>query len=251
MPLAIAAPKYFSDAPDFEYVCPECNVGFLVPDQNTFNKIEPTHSAAAHGHEAFDPDWIEYRFSVMCVCNKHDCGEVAFVSGKGSVDQRYGYDGHPEYYEHFIIKSFVPSPHLCYIPPETPDDVERQLKKSFSLYWVEVSAAANALRASLEALLDELKVPAQQKSKKGDTIRMSLHRRLDAWSDTHKDHAELCYSLKEVGNLGSHGETVKAKHYLAALEIYSYVLKQLFENDAQKMKELAKSIQEEIKPKKG
>lgn len=250
MALAITASKYFSDAPDFEYPCPECNVGFLVPDQSTFNKIEPPYSTAAHGHEAWDPDWITLHFTVTCVCNKKDCGEVAFVSGKGSVDQRYGCDGRPEYYEHFTIKSFFPSPRLCYIPPETPDEVQRQLDKSFALYWVEVSAAANALRASLEALLDELNVPTHEQSKKGDTVRMSLHRRLDAWSDTNKDHAELCHALKEVGNVGSHGETVKAKHYSSSLEIYSYVLKELFENDAQKMKELAKSIRDDIKEKK-
>jgi len=251
MTFSITAPKYFSDAPDFEYTCPECNSGLLVPDQSTFNRIEPSHSANAHGHEDWDPDWIELRFSVTCVCNKKECGEVAFVTGTGHLDQRYGDDGHPEYYERFNIKSFVPSPRLCHIPQKTPDEVQRQLERSFALYWVEVSAAANALRASLEALLDELKVPTQEKSKKGSTLRMSLHRRLDAWSDTNADYAELSYSLKEVGNLGSHGETVKAKHYHGALEIYSYILKQLFENDAQKMKDLAKSIRDEIKPKKG
>ncbi|MEX3007307.1 DUF4145 domain-containing protein [Hoeflea sp. TYP-13] len=250
MPLAITAPKNFSDYPDFEYPCPECNIGFLVPDRSTFKKIEPPYSESAHGHEAWDPGWITFRFTVTCVCNKKDCGEVAFVSGKGGVDQRYGYDRHPEYYEHFTIQSFFPSPRLCYIPPETPSEVENLLERSFALYWVEASAAANSLRASLEALLDELNVPTHERNKRGETVRMSLHRRLDVWADTNKDHADLCYALKEVGNLGSHGDVVKPKHYFGSLEIYSYVLKELFENNAQKMKELAKNIQDDIKTKK-
>jgi hypothetical protein len=54
-------------------------------------------------------------------------------------------------------------------------------------------------------------------------------------------------ALKEVGNLGSHGDSVQSKHYLGSLEIYSHVLKELFENNAAKMKELAQSIREEIK----
>lgn len=247
MKTEITAPISFSDAPDFEYTCPKCNVGVLVPDQTTFKKIEPKHSEAAHGHPDWDPDWITFRFSVFCVCNKKDCGEVAIVSGNGGVDQRFGCDGQPELYELFTIKSFFPAPRFCYVPSETPRKVVQQLDRSFALYWVEVSAAANALRASLEALLGALRVPASEKKQNGNTVRMTLHRRLEAWSDTNKDHAQLCHALKEVGNLGSHGEVVKAKHYFASLEIFSHVLKELFDNDSQKMKELAKSIQDDIK----
>jgi Domain of unknown function (DUF4145) len=250
MALTIPAPKSFSDAPNFEYLCPQCGVGFLVPDQDTFKSTEPAYSKNAHAHEAWDPDWITYRFTVKCVCTRPDCGEVAFVSGTGSVDQRYGDGGQPEYFDHFSIKSFFPPPRLCHVPSDTPSTVENLLGKSFSLYWVDTGAAANALRASLEALLDELKIPSHEKSSKGDTMKMNLHRRLEVWSATDKDHAELCYALKEVGNLGSHGEAVNPKHYFGSLEIYSHVLKELFEHNAKKMKELAQSIRDEIKAKK-
>jgi hypothetical protein len=250
MPLAVVAPKHFSESPDFEYACPTCNVGFLVPDKSTFQKIEPPYSKLAHQVDEWDPDWITYRFTLKCVCNKNECGEVAYVSGSGSVNQRYGYDGQPEYYEQFSIHSFYPAPKLCYIPSDTPSDVKSLLKKSFVLYWTDVSAASNALRASLEALLDELKVPEQEVTKAGKTVPMTLHRRLDVWSATHKDFAELCFALKEVGNLGSHGDTVESKHYFGSLEIYSHVLKKLYENDAKKIKVLAQSIRDEIKAKK-
>lgn len=250
MALAVSAPKYFSDAPDFEYLCPRCDVGFLVPDQDTFKSTEPPYSRGAHSHEAWDPDWITYRFTVTCVCTKKDCGELAFVSGTGSVDQRYGDDGTPEYYNQFSIRSFFPAPRLCHIPADTPTKVEECLKKSFSLYWIDTAAAANALRASLEALLDELKIPSHKKNAKGETVYIALHSRLESWSASDKDHAELCFALKEVGNLGSHGDLVKSKHYFGSLEIYSHVLKELFENDAKKMKELAQSIRDEIKAKK-
>jgi len=77
-----------------------------------------------------------------------------------------------------------------------------------------------------------------------------LHGRLEFWSKKQSENAELCFALKEVGNLGSHGEDVSEKHYFGALEIYAHVLVQLFENDAEKMKELAKKIHSEIKNKK-
>lgn len=249
MTLAVPAPKYFSDAPDFEYLCPQCGVGFLVPDQDTFKSTEPAYSRITHSDEAWDPDWITYRFTVTCVCTKKDCSELAFVSGSGFVDQRYGDDGQPEYYDHFSIKSFFPAPRLCHIPAGTPAKVEECLKKSFSLYWVDTAAAANALRASLEALLDELKIPSHKKNAKGETVYIALHSRLELWSASDKDHAELCFALKEIGNLGSHGDSVDSKHYFCSLEIYSHVLTQIFENKAKKMKELAQSIRDDIKTK--
>ena len=250
MAIAVSAPKFFSDAPDFQYLCPKCGVGFLVPDQDTFKSTEPAYSRSAHSHDDWDPDWITYRFTVRCGCTKQDCGEIAFVSGEASVDQRYGDDGHPEYYDHFSIRSFYPAPLLCHIPADTPMKVEEFLERSFALYWVDISAAANALRASLEALLDELKIPSHKKNAKGETVYITLHARLEAWSASDKDHAELCFALKEVGNLGSHGDAVKSTHYFGSLEIYSHVLKELFENNAKKMKELAQSIRDEIKAKK-
>lgn len=250
MALAVTAPKFFSDAPDFEYLCPQCGVGFLIPDQNTFKSTEPAYSRNAHSHEAWDPNWITYRFTVSCICTKKDCGEIAFVSGTGSVDQRYGDDGQPEYYNHFSIKSFFPAPRLCYIPAETPAKIEEYLEKSFSLFWVDTAAAANSLRASLEALLDELKIPSHKKNTKGETVYVPLHSRLELWSASDKDHAELCFALKEVGNLGSHGESVKTRHYIGSLEIYAHVLKELFDSNTTKLKELAKSIRDDIKAKK-
>lgn len=250
MTQTVSAPKYFSDAPDFEYLCPRCGVGFLVPDQDTFKSTEPEHSKSVHAHEAWDPEWIIYRFTVTCVCTRKDCGEIAFVSGTGSVDQRYDDEGRTEWYDRYNIKSFYPAPRLCHIPTDTPTKVEECLEKSFSLYWVDTGAAANALRASLEALLDELKVPNHKKNAKGETVHIALHTRLESWAASNKDYAELCFALKEVGNLGSHGDVVKPKHYFGSLEIYSYVLKELFENNAKKMKELAQSIRDEIKAKK-
>jgi len=250
MALAVSAPRYFSDAPDFEYLCPKCGVGFLIPDQNTFKSTEPEYSRNAHSHEEWDPNWITYRFTVTCVCTKKDCGEIAFVSGEGSVDQRYADDGQPEYYDHFSIKSFFPTPRLCHIPVDTPAKVEECLEKSFSLYWVDTAAAANSLRASLESLLDELKIPSRKKNTNGETVYISLHSRLELWSASDREHAELCFALKEVGNLGSHGELVSAKHYFGSLAIYEHVLKELFENNSTKMKALAQSIRDEIKAKK-
>lgn len=239
--------KYFGGKPFGRYPCPSCREGQLVPDKSSFFEIEPAHSKIARRAEDWDPDWIDRRFSYQCVCNNEKCSEVAFVSGVGGIDQAYGYEGEVEFFDFHKIKSFFPAPAIIPLPDATPGLVSEQLKRSFSLYWTDTSAAANAMRASLEALLDELKVPRNQKKGKDKIVPISLHRRIELWAETHKEYAELCIALKEVGNLGSHGETVRDQHYFGALEIYSHVLKQLFENDAASMKVLAAKIQAEIK----
>jgi len=242
-----AVSRYFSDRPDAEYACPTCKKGLLTPRQETFTKIEPSYSEAEHHREDWEPDWIRYRFTFTCVCSRKECGETAYVSGSGSVDRRYVEDDESEWYDYFRIRAFYPAPVLCSIPDKVSEKVASLLENSFSLYWVDVSAAANALRASLENLLDELQIPRTEKKAKGTTFRISLHRRLELWSKKQEEYAELCFALKEVGNLGSHGESVHDKHYFAALEIYGHVLAQLYENDAERMKELAKKIRSELK----
>lgn len=246
MAQTIFAPKDFSDAPRFKYLCPKCGEGTLRPKRDTFKTLEPQYSKNEHKSEAWEPEWITYRFTLMCVCDEEGCGEVAFVSGNGSVDQRYDEDELPEYYDRFIIQSFYPSPDLCYIPAKTPSRVASFLKKSFLLYWTDTAAASNALRASLEALLDEMEIPKRKTGSNGKTNYLALNSRLNAWSAIDMNHAELCRALKEVGNVGSHGEAVETKHYLGALEIYSHVLTKLFENNATEMKELAQSIRDEL-----
>ncbi|NOE17104.1 DUF4145 domain-containing protein [Ruegeria atlantica] len=242
--------KTFTDSPKKRFGCPTCGQGLLVPDQSTFVRIEPTFSKKEHGHEAWDIDWIRLRFMYRSVCNNDDCAEIAFVSGKGSVEREPGPFGEIDYYEYFEIETFFPAPDLIPIPEKAPYDVEKRLKKCFALYWVDTSAAANALRASLEALMDAMNVPISKENEKGKVVPMYLHQRIEHWSETHKDYGELCLALKEVGNLGSHGETVEKTHFFDALKIYSHVLQQLFENNDAKMKELAEKIRKEIKQKK-
>ena len=241
--------KYFGEKPTRRYPCPACREGQLIAEPESFFEIEPAHSKLAHGHEAWDPDWIERRFSYRCVCNNEACSEVAFVSGRGGVDQAYDFEGGAEYYDFYSIQSFFPAPEIIQIPDAAPREVAEQLKRSFSLYWADVSAAANAMRSSLEALLDELKIPSTLKKDNGKIVPINLHRRIELWAETHEEYAELCIALKEVGNFGSHGEKVREKHYFGALEIYSHVLTQMFENDAASMKELAAKIRAEIKGK--
>lgn len=234
--------KRFSDKPDESYLCGRCKKGHLVPVADSFELVEPAFSKDAHGHEAWDPDWIEYRFSFRCECSFKPCSDVAFVSGSGFVDQRYNWNGEPEYYNGFKICSFFPAPYLFAIPDVLPEQVLEALERSFALYWVDTSAAANALRASLEFVLDELRIPRSQKRRDGSDYRLVLQQRIEAAEKQKPDMKELFLALKDVGNLGSHGGDVTDGDYSDAVEIFAHVLTSLFQNDAQRIKELAQKL---------
>ena len=240
--------RFFSERPEFVYPCPKCKKGQLVPDQSSFKVFEPAFSKEDHKLDAWEPEWISRRFSLVCVCNIESCGEVSIVSGLGTVDAWYDHQQHRSaYYSAFEIRSFNPAPPLIRVPVGTPEKVTKLLDKSFALYWVDLSAAANAIRASLEALLDEVGIPRTQKTSGDKTHTINLHRRLIIWSEQEQDYADFCMALKDVGNLGSHGEDVLDEHFFGVLQIYKYLLTQLYENDAAKMKALASKIRAEIK----
>lgn len=239
--------RHFNGKPPSFDLCPRCNKGTFEPVSESFQKEEPPFSSNEHGHDAWEPEWIEYRFNFKCVCNVKACGEVAYVTGRGGVDQAYDYWGNPEWFEYFEILSFQPAPALSKIPDMAPEKVRDYLQKSFSLFWINTSAAANSIRASLEHILDDLKIPRTQLSKQEKSVPINLHQRIELAEKQKPELAELFFSLKEVGNLGSHGGTVTDNDYADALEIFSHVLKQLYENDFDRIKKLAQELKETAK----
>lgn len=236
----------FTGKPYETYICPNCENGRLEPVEGSFDCIEPKHSKDAHGHEAWDPDWIRYRFVFKLECTSKTCGEISHAIGRGSILPLYGQYGEMEWGEDFGIDGISPAPLLFHIPGETPHRVAKEIRRSFSLFWPDVSSAATALRISLELLLDEMGIPRQEK-KNGGAKRIDLHRRIEYAAKEDGDYTEMFLALKEVGNLGAHGDDVRHGDYHNSIEIMSHVLVQLYENDSKRIKELALKLRDSIK----
>jgi hypothetical protein len=67
--------------------CPECYEGRLVLQAQSLKQIEHGHSANAHGHEAWEPEWISKQFSALLKCNLPECGEAVSVAGSVTVKE--------------------------------------------------------------------------------------------------------------------------------------------------------------------
>ncbi|MDQ0036641.1 hypothetical protein J2W30_004416 [Variovorax boronicumulans] len=122
-------------------------------------------------------DWIKAKAAAMFVCSS--CNESVACAADGWVeevyfDEEYGGKGrdweyrfHPRYFEPPLV--------LLDVPPNCPEEVTGHLHTSFSMYFCNPGAAANAARIALEALMDHWAV----RSTNPDGSYISLHRRIE------------------------------------------------------------------------
>jgi len=236
-----------------DWICPTCGKGVLVISEDTFHFEELSLSKEAHGEEAWEPEWIEYVYSCLLKCSNDSCREVVANSGVGSADLEGSYDenGIPiqEWYDYFQPRYFQPHLKIFIYPDNTPEDVFLEIDQSFSLFFSNPASASSHLRIALENLLTHLKV-TRQETKKGKTLLLSLHRRIDLVPDKYKDLKDMLLAVKWLGNAGSHAKReVTGDDVMDAYEIMDVVLREIFENKAKKAKALAKKINKKKGPK--
>lgn len=155
------------------FKCPTCGKGNLGIKKDTFNSVETSGSRQAHGHQDWDPQWIEYAYSCLLVCSNDSCKEIVANSGEGSVDIDIDYDenGQPEqiWTDFFRPKYFHPHLKLFRIPKGTPDNVTEEINQSFDLFFCNPPSSSNHIRIALENLLTFMKVKRHE-TKNGNKI---------------------------------------------------------------------------------
>jgi hypothetical protein len=228
------------------WVCPSCMKGLLRVKADTFHSEETKESKKTRGHEAWDPDWIEYVYSCLLECTNPACKDIVANSGTGSVDFDVEYDEngdpHQIWEDFFAPKHFAPHLKLFLCPKGTPDNVSEEIQKSFSLFFSDAPSAANHVRIALEDLLTHLKVKRYEVRGKKRTF-LALHRRIELLPAKYKHLQDLFFAVKWLGNAGSHSEAVVRKDdVLDAYEIMEEILQDLFVQKTIQVKKLAKKI---------
>ncbi|MDY4284368.1 DUF4145 domain-containing protein [Xanthomonas sp. LF06-19] len=214
-------PKKFPNFP-----CPKCSKGRAKHDGENVKITEPTYSATDRRHPDWEPGWDVERFSLQLICDNTICGEVIVVTGETSLVEFYDEDDERwEYFSHLRPRSMFPAPPIINIPTQAPRNVVDNIRLASSHYWLDTSAAANRLRASVEFLLDFLQVPRETiNSTTGKAKRTDLNGRIAHYELLNAEHAPSLTALRIIGNLGSHGEDVQQEVLLDALEVYEYTL---------------------------
>jgi hypothetical protein len=220
--------------------------GLLKVKADTFHAEETKESKKAHGHEAWDPDWISYVYSCLLECTNPACKDTVANSGTGSVDfdVEYDEDGSPSqvWEDFFAPKHFAPHLKLFLCPSGTPDNVSEEIEKSFSLFFSDAPSAANHVRIALEDLLTYLKIKRYGVRGKKRTF-LALHRRIELLPAKYKHLQDLFFAVKWLGNAGSHSDKVVTRDdVLDAYEIMEEILQDLFVKKTIQVKKLAKQI---------
>lgn len=234
----------FSDKAVPKYPCPKCGKGKLVWNKEKYANLEPAYSKRDHDEEGWDPDWISSRFVGFSICDMTFCGEIVAISGSSSVDHEYGWDDAEgthtdEWVTMLRPSSMTPTPHLFPLPKSIPDPIRKDIVLAFSLYWTDLSASTSRLRTSLEMVLDDQKVPRKtdKPNPKGKGL-LNLEQRIMKFAEAagDEDAAASMDALRVVGNLGTHGESVKEQDYFDLLDLYEHALLEIYEQLSAKRK---------------
>ena len=230
--------------------CPRCrSVALSIPKVKPQLIDEETGpSKRAHSDEAWDPDWIEKRFIALLRCHNPACGEIVSVSGSVFVDMDHYYDENgdtqTQYEDVYKPSYFTDAPPIFAVPEECPQPVSKQLESSFALIWCDTAAAANRLRAGVEALLDNQNIQKTTLSKNRTRERLTTHSRIEKLMKKDKEAADYLMAIKWLGYIGSHdGHAIEARSdILDALSLFEAAIERLYLKKAEKFARLAAAI---------
>lgn len=237
-------PPYRGSLPSFP--CPACREGHLLSSADDLREAETGESKRAHGHEAWDPEWVDERFSTLFRCNNPNCGHVVGAAGTVSVRESPSTlpngDWDMEYVPLFTPMAFWEAPPIIRPCAECPEDVAAQLSRSFPLYWLDRSACANAVRATVETMLTERGIPETTTNRQDKIVRISLHDRIEKFKAMNQAAADLLLAIKVLGNVGSHGDDVTVDDLLDAYEILDHVVDTVYSTRAERAARLASEL---------
>jgi len=234
-----------------DWICPECSIGVLRIDSQTFHHQERAESRD-HSHDAWEPDWIRYSFCCMARCTNDKCTETVSLSGSGSVDWSVYENerGHLEeiYADHFSPKYFEPPLKIIALPEECPDSVSEQVVESFRLVFASPSAAANSIRVAVEQLLTELKIK-RFNVVNGKRRYISLHQRIDLLPSKYSELKDIILAIKWLGNTGSHSRgAITFDDVMDAYEFLEHILVEIYAQKSKKLKARAKTVNKKKGP---
>jgi hypothetical protein len=140
----------------------------------------------------------------------------------------------------FLPTFFIPSIEIFPIPTECPDEVTKEIKESFNLFWTDPPASANHIRKCIEEILTDKGVKRFGTNKKRKQYPIMLHDRIiifGAHTIRKKEVAEKLKAIKLLGNTGSHSDILlTTDDLLDAYEILETVLDDLYVGHAQEIK---------------
>lgn len=229
----------------FPWPCPACQKGNLAVELETLKHTETGPSRSAHDDPAWDPEWVEERFSALMICRNPVCGEIVAVVGRTEHTWEPDHEAQEEDWRRDFVPIFMsPAPCIFPLPDKCPEAVSDELKKAFSLFWSDTGSAANRLRAAAEALLTERGVARSTINRHGRMQAIALHDRIEKFRRRDPESADYLLAIKWLGNEGSHASlnALGGEDLLNGFELFEHVVERTYVRRDKHLKKIAKKI---------
>jgi hypothetical protein len=228
--------------------CPNCLQKTLTVAPGTVHVQEGIESQNAGYHEAWEPEWTDRRFVCMLSCV---CGEWVAAAGEQHVQEACFESQRSEPNVHYLDIStprfFQPPLRVIDMSEAVPIEVREQIDRSFAAFWSDLESCANRIRASVEKLLDNVRIKrtAIQNAKRR---LLSLHARIQLSATRGYAFANELMAIKWLGNAGAHSSAITREDILDAYEIIEHVLREMYEQPGKRIARIAKTINKGKKP---
>jgi hypothetical protein len=226
--------------------CCACRTGFLDLLPERLKEMETGPSEDARSHDAWEPEWMDFRFVGFYRCTNPKCRHVVGVAGKIGYDSYYDDLPNGDYEQRadslYTPLAFAEAPPVIRVCDECPGDVGAELDRSFSLYWLDRRSCATAIRSAVELLLDERGVPREVERKAGRSTRLPLHDRIVRFREKDPEPGKLLLAIKVIGNVGTHGDDITFDDLLIGYEILDHVVDLVYSGRAARIAGLADEV---------
>lgn len=232
--------------------CPFCFAKSLRIKTDSLMEGETAPSKAARNGGDWEPQWLQGRFSCILECRSCE-GELA-MCGEWHPEEEEAFDEQTGPYldwtNQYAPGFFTDAPPLIAVPDAVPFEVASEINRSFGLFWNDIPACANAIRAALEALMTVQKInKSTGRPKPGKSwVLLTLHKRIELFGQRQQDLSKKLLAVKLIGNVGSHRGALNRDDIFDAYEILGFVLDELYLNRAKKIGALAKQINRKNAP---
>ncbi|MET9459950.1 DUF4145 domain-containing protein [Streptomyces canus] len=238
--IAKGFPENLDDWPHIP--CPTCTRGVLLPDRDSFEEEESVTSKSLRDEEVWEPEWIQGTFHCVLTCRKGSCDHVRVI---GEMTVGWGRRDDVQYEKFLTPNMFIPALPLLESRGLCPEEVKERVDAASKILWVDPNAAANRIRAAVEALMDDRGVIRTKLNGAGKAVRLSLDSRIATFKKAlpqYADAADLLLAVKWIGNVGSHEDVLRVSDVLEGVEFLDHALSSIYDASRDDMKKRASEV---------
>jgi hypothetical protein len=198
--------EYFTDKNPLGWRCSKCGVGQLRAPIGDDKPLRARETGA---------------FASMLKCTNDSCKTKYTASGHWGKYNLWGeqmsYEFMLDCERRYYPKYFHPFIELFSTPQDIPSQIKLALGEAFLLFWTSPSACGNAIRSTVEQIMDERGFTAGK-----------LHDRINSFKNSDSVNGEKLLAIKWIGNAGSHDSSLTKSDTLDGFFLLAQVLSSLY-----------------------